>query len=84
MCTVYLQDYLRMEDDLDSEFTQLAEARSNPHLLDIGSHMNRSDHDTEVTHLMSGDKTADELTMTKSIDDLLMYWFLHCCGSYLL
>ncbi|XP_064405057.1 low density lipoprotein receptor adapter protein 1-B-like isoform X2 [Halichondria panicea] len=66
-------DYLRMEDDLDSEFTLLAEARSNPHLLDIGSHLDRSGHNLEVTHHMSGDKTADELSMTKSIDDLLMY-----------
>ena len=62
-----------MEDDLDSEFTRLAEARSNPHLLDIGSHIDRSQQSSDVADHMSGDKTAADLTMTKSIDDLLMY-----------
>jgi len=58
-----------MEDDLDSEFTRLAEARSNPHLLEIGSHIDRS----MFTSDMGGDTTPDDLTKTKSIDDLLMY-----------
>lgn len=54
------------------EFTQLAEARSNPHLLAIGSHMNRTTSKEEVSEFMkAGEKTADDLSKSKSIDDLL-------------
>ncbi len=63
-----------MEDEFDMEFTRLAEARSNPHLLDIGDHMNRTTSQEEIkTFMREGDKsTVDDLTRSKSIDDLLM------------
>ena len=63
-----------MDDEFDQEFTRLAEARSNPHLLDIGDHMNRSTSRDEVHVLMKGEETGavKDLSKTKSIDDLLM------------
>lgn len=63
-----------MEDEFDLEFTNLAEARSNPHLLDIGDHLNRATSQDEVKELMrEGDKsTVEDLSRSKSIDDLLM------------
>lgn len=63
-----------MEDEFDQQFTALAEARSNPHLLDIGDHMNRATSQDEIKAMMKeGDKTtADDLSRSKSIDDLLM------------
>lgn len=63
-----------MDDEFDQEFTRLAEARSNPHLLDIGDHMNRSTSRDEVHVLMKGEETGavNDLSKTKSIDDLLM------------
>ena len=69
-----MQDYLSVDDEFDQEFTRLAEARSNPHLLDIGDHMNRSTSKDEVSALMKGEATSAvvDLSKTKSIDDLLM------------
>lgn len=63
-----------MDDAFDAEFTQLAEARSNPHLLDIGDHMNRATSQDDVKEMMmGGDKsTIEDLSRSKSIDDLLM------------
>lgn len=63
-----------MDDEFDLEFTRLAEARSNPHLLDIGDHMNRSTSRDEVSVLMKGEGSSavSDLSKTKSIDDLLM------------
>ncbi len=63
-----------MEDEFDLEFTNLAEARSNPHLLDIGDHINRATSQDEIQEMMKeGDKsTVEELERSKSIDDLLM------------
>ena len=63
-----------MEDEFDLEFTSLAEARSNPHLLDIGDHMNRATSHEEIKEMMQkGDKaTVEDLERSKSIDDLLM------------
>ena len=71
----FLQDHLTMDDEFDQEFTRLAEARSNPHLLDIGDHMNRSTSHEEIKEMMrEGDKsTVDDLARSKSIDDLLMF-----------
>ena len=62
-----------MDDEFDAEFTALAEARSNPHLLAIGDHMNRATSHEEIKEMMKeGDKgTADDLSRSKSIDDLL-------------
>lgn len=67
-------DYLHMEDEFDEEFTQLAEARSNPHLLDIGEHIKRATSQEEIKEMMKeGDKsTFEDLSRSKSIDDLLM------------
>ena len=64
-----------MDDEFDLEFTHLAEARSNPHLLDIGEHMNRATSRQEVKEMMKeGDKsTVEDLSRSKSIDDLLMF-----------
>ena len=67
----YIQDYLRIEDELDVEFTQLAEARSNPHLLDIGTHMNRTTSKEEVSDFMKSGEKASNISNSKSIDDLL-------------
>ena len=63
-----------MEDEFDLEFTHLAEARSNPHLLEIGDHINRATSQDEIKEMMKeGDKsTVDDLSRSKSIDDLLM------------
>lgn len=63
-----------MEDEFDTEFTALAEARSNPHLLDIGHHMNRATSQEDIKTMMKeGDKsTVEDLSRSKSIDDLLM------------
>ena len=63
-----------MEDEFDVEFTQLAEARSNPHLLDIGEHIKRATSQEEIKEMMKeGDKsTFEDLSRSKSIDDLLM------------
>lgn len=63
-----------MEDEYDVEFTTLAEARSNPHLLEIGDHMNRDTSQDEIKEMMmKGDKsTVEDLSRSKSIDDLLM------------
>ena len=63
-----------MEDEFDLQFTHLAEARSNPHLLDIGEHINRTTSQEEIKEMMKeGDKsTIDDLARSKSIDDLLM------------
>ena len=68
------QDYLNVDDEFDQEFTRLAEARSNPHLLDIGDHMNRTTSQDEVNVLMKGEDNSGvvDLSKTKSIDDLLM------------
>ena len=77
LCCSFTQDYLNVDDEFDQEFTRLAEARSNPHLLDIGDHMNRSTSKDEVSTLMKkGEATSAvvDLSMTKSIDDLLMLW----------
>ena len=66
---------MNVDDEFDQEFTRLAEARSNPHLLDIGDHMNRSTSKDEVSSLMQkGEATSAvvDLSKTKSIDDLLM------------
>ncbi len=62
-----------MNDEFDLEFTNLAEARSNPHLLDIGDHMDRSTSQEEIKEMMKeGDRsTVDDLSRSKSIDDLL-------------
>jgi hypothetical protein len=64
-----------MDDEFDVEFTQLAEARSNPHLLDIGEHVKRATSQEEVKEMMKeGDKsTMEDLSRSKSIDDLLMF-----------
>lgn len=69
-----LQDYLNVDDEFDQEFTRLAEARSNPHLLDIGDHMARTTSKDEVNALMKGEGKSgvNDLSKTKSIDDLLM------------
>ena len=69
-----VQDYLSMDDEFDMEFTRLAEARSNPHLLDIGDHMTRTTSHEEIKAFMrEGDRsTVEDLTRSKSIDDLLM------------
>lgn len=71
---IMLQDHIQMDDEFDMEFTRLAEARSNPHLLDIGNHMNRATSHEEIKELMrEGDKsTVDDLSRSKSIEDLLM------------
>ena len=63
-----------MEDEFDLEFTSLAEARSNPHLLDIGDHINRATSQDEIKEMMKeGDRsTVEDLERSKSIDDLLM------------
>lgn len=63
-----------MDDEFDVQFTALAEARSNPHLLDIGDHMNRATSHEEIKAMMKeGDKnTVQDLSRSKSIDDLLM------------
>ena len=73
----FVQDYLNVDDEFDQEFTRLAEARSNPHLLDIGDHMTRTTSKDEVSALMKGGEGrsgVEDLTKTKSIDDLLMLW----------
>lgn len=63
-----------MDDEFDMEFTTLAEARSNPHLLEIGAHINRSTSQDEIKEMMKeGDRsTVEDLERSKSIDDLLM------------
>ena len=53
-----------------SYFIRLAEARSNPHLLDIGE-LSRNDVKGEVKQYMLGDRSADDLARSKSHDDLL-------------
>lgn len=65
-------DLITVQDEFDSEFTKLAEARSNPQLLAIGAHMNRANTQAEVLQLMKGERTAEDISQTKSIDDLLL------------
>ena len=54
------------------EFTRLAEGRSNPHLLAIGDHMNRTNMEDDIMEMMKGEKNADDLGRSKSIDDHLL------------
>jgi hypothetical protein len=63
-------DHLAIEDELDLEFQQLAEARSNPHLLDIGE-VDRSTISTDIKQYMLGDRSYEDLSRSKSHDDLL-------------
>ena len=49
---------------------RLAEARSNPHLLDIGD-LNRSQVSGDVKQYMLGDRSYEDLSRSKSHDDLL-------------
>ncbi len=51
---------------------RLAEARSNPHLLAIGDHLNRTSMQDDVLELMQGERTAEDLDRSKSHEDLLM------------
>ena len=51
---------------------RLAEGRSNPHLLAIGDHMNRTNMQDDIMEMMKGEKNADDLGRSKSIDDLLL------------
>ena len=50
--------------------SRLAEARSNPHLLDIGD-IDRSEIGGDVHQYLKGEKTSEELVLSKSHDDLL-------------
>ena len=52
--------------------SRLAEGRSNPHLLAIGDHMNRTNMEDDIMEMMKGEKNADDLGRSKSIDDLLL------------
>ena len=51
---------------------RLAEARSNPNLLDIGDHMARTPAGGEVHQYMRGETSPSDYTKVKSHDDLLL------------
>ena len=51
---------------------RLADSRSNPHLLAIGDHMNRTGMHDEVMDMMKGEESPVDLAKSKSIDDLLL------------
>ena len=59
-----------MDDHFDMEFTRLAEARSNPR-LPIGEHISPTIVEEEVAGFMKGEKTAQDIAQTRSVDDLL-------------
>jgi hypothetical protein len=65
-----LQDYLQLEDNFDMEFTRLAEARSNPR-LPIGDHIHSARVGPDVAGFMQGERSAKDVTQTRSVDDLL-------------
>ena len=67
-------DYLAMDDEFDMEFQKLAEARSNPHLLDIGE-LSRNDVKGEVKQYMLGDRSADDLARPSHM--MICYSFDH-------
>lgn len=53
--------------------TRLAENRSNPNLLDIGG-VSRAGIADGTNQYLKGEDTSSELTLSKSVDDLLMLW----------
>jgi len=56
-------------DSFDTEFTKLAESRSNPILFETP--VRKRDFTGDVNYLMATEATAKELTMSKSTEDLL-------------
>lgn len=50
---------------------RLAEARSNPHLLAIGEHMNRQDMRDDILEHMRGDKSAADISKSRSHETLV-------------
>ena len=54
-----------------SPVSRLAEARSNPNLLDIGAHMQRTPVGGDVHQYLRGDTSQSDFSKVKSQDDLL-------------